>query len=51
MPYPPYYDDSGYTSVVKTMLPFVSMFSFMILCTTVVKRVVEEKQSGAKVVI
>ncbi|XP_059481121.1 phospholipid-transporting ATPase ABCA1-like isoform X2 [Neocloeon triangulifer] len=48
MPYPPYMDDNGYAAAVKTLLPFLSMFSFIILCTTVTKRVVEEKQSGAK---
>ncbi|XP_065331487.1 phospholipid-transporting ATPase ABCA1-like isoform X2 [Cloeon dipterum] len=48
MPYPPFTDDHGYSLAVKSMLPFVSMFSFIILCTTVTKRVVEEKQSGAK---
>lgn len=49
MPYPPFTDDKGYNEVIKTMLPIVSTMSFVILCVTVVKRVVEEKQSGAKV--
>jgi hypothetical protein len=49
MPYPPYTDDKGYNEVIKTMLPIISTMSFVILCVTVVKRVVEEKQSGAKV--
>ncbi|XP_065346180.1 phospholipid-transporting ATPase ABCA3-like [Cloeon dipterum] len=44
MPCPP----NSYDQNPRSMLPFLCIFSFLILCVTVTKRIVEEKQTGAK---
>ncbi|CAB3382094.1 Hypothetical predicted protein [Cloeon dipterum] len=44
MPCPP----NSYGQTRSSLLPFLCIFSFLILCVTVTKRIVEEKQTGAK---
>ncbi|XP_065346232.1 phospholipid-transporting ATPase ABCA1-like [Cloeon dipterum] len=44
MPCPPYSYDQNPINI----FPYLCMFSFLILCVTVTKRIVEEKQTGAK---
>ncbi|CAB3379772.1 Hypothetical predicted protein [Cloeon dipterum] len=39
---------NSYDQNRSSMLPFLCIFSFLILCVTVTKRIVEEKQTGAK---
>lgn len=48
-PYPPYLNDLGFTDMFLYVLPIVTIFSFVFLCPAVIKRVVEEKQTGIKV--
>ncbi|KAJ9595471.1 hypothetical protein L9F63_013335, partial [Diploptera punctata] len=46
-PYPPYHDDN-FVELFSYLLPFCTVLSFVLLCPSVLKRVVEEKQSGVK---
>lgn len=48
-PFPPYTKDLGLQIVYTYVFPIVTLFSFMCLLVTVIKRVVEEKASGSKV--
>lgn len=48
-PYPPHEDDGGFNEFFMYSLPFVTAFSFMLLCPAVIKRVSEEKFTGIKV--
>ncbi|KAJ8935390.1 hypothetical protein NQ314_012806 [Rhamnusium bicolor] len=45
-PYPPHIVDSAITTVFDTYIPLITLFSFIFLCPAVLKRVVEEKESG-----
>ncbi|KAL1501621.1 hypothetical protein ABEB36_006918 [Hypothenemus hampei] len=47
-PYPPYKADSGISQVFMFYLPLITLFSFIFVCPAVIKRVVEEKESGIK---
>lgn len=49
-PYPPHTVDIGASDLFTYYLPFITVFSFILLCPAVVKRVVEEKFSGIKVI-
>lgn len=48
-PYPPYKRDEMFTILFREYLPLLTLFSFIFLCPAVLKRVVEEKQTGTKV--
>ena len=48
-PYPPHYQNNGATSLFMNMIPAITMFSFVFLCPTILKSVVEEKSNGIKV--
>lgn len=48
-PFPPYTADLGLEILYEFIFPIVTLFSFMCLLVTVIKRVVEEKASGSKV--
>lgn len=48
-PFPPYTKDFGLEILYEIIFPIVTLFSFMCLLVTVIKRVVEEKASGSKV--
>lgn len=48
-PYPPHKIDEVVTSLFIEYLPLLTLFSFIFLCPAVLKRVVEEKQTGTKV--
>lgn len=48
-PYPPYTKDVGFEDVYRIILPVIAVLSFLFLCPSLLKRVVEEKQSGIKV--
>ncbi|XP_066148940.1 phospholipid-transporting ATPase ABCA3-like isoform X2 [Euwallacea fornicatus] len=47
-PYPPYNSDDGILSMFILYLPLMTLFSFIVVCPAVLKRVVEEKYSGIK---
>ncbi|XP_066249197.1 phospholipid-transporting ATPase ABCA3-like [Euwallacea similis] len=47
-PYPPYKSDDGIISMFILYLPLMTLFSFIVVCPAVLKRVVEEKYSGIK---
>ncbi|KAK5648970.1 hypothetical protein RI129_003862 [Pyrocoelia pectoralis] len=47
-PYPPHYNDMGTNNIFARVLPIVTVFSFVFLCPSVLKRVVEEKSTGIK---
>lgn len=48
-PYPPYIKDAGISDLFMYFLPLVTIFSFILLCPAVIKRVAEEKYTGIKV--
>lgn len=48
-PYPPHKVDEGITSIFIEYLPLLTLFSFIFVCPAILKRVVEEKQTGTKV--
>lgn len=48
-PYPPYEVDEA-LNVFMECLPLLTLFSFILICPSVLKRVVEEKETGAKVI-
>lgn len=50
-PFPPYTVDLGLNILYETVFPIITLFSFMCLLVTVIKRVVEEKASGSKVIL
>jgi hypothetical protein len=47
-PYPGYHRDS-FAEVYATFLPMCTVISFVMLCPAILKRVVEEKDSGVEV--
>ncbi|XP_031329080.1 ATP-binding cassette sub-family A member 3-like isoform X1 [Photinus pyralis] len=47
-PYPPYKNDKGLSEIFQSFLPAVTVFSFVFLCPSVLKRVIEEKSTGIK---
>lgn len=48
-PYPPYKVDEVISALFIEYLPLLTLFSFIFLCPAILKRVVEEKQTGTKV--
>jgi len=46
-PFPKYTVDI-FSELFKTFMPFFTMLSFMVICVSVLKKVVEEKSSGVK---
>jgi hypothetical protein len=49
-PYPEYVDRTDFfTQIFSTLLPFFTVLSFVMLCPSIMKRVVEEKETGVKV--
>lgn len=48
-PFPPYTKDLGLQIMYENVLPLITIFSFILLCPAVIKRIVEEKYSGSKV--
>ncbi|PNF40610.1 ATP-binding cassette sub-family A member 3 [Cryptotermes secundus] len=46
-PYPAYHQDD-FVSIFTSILPFCTVISFVMLCPAILKRVVEEKQTGVK---
>lgn len=49
-PFPPHKLDSGISDLLLEYLPVITLFSFICLCPALLKRVVEEKQTGIKVI-
>lgn len=49
LPYPPYVKDEGLT-LVSLILPIFTFLSFLLICPDILKRIVEEKSSGLKVI-
>lgn len=47
-PYPAYHQDN-FIHVLTTFLPMCTVISFVMLCPAILKRVVEEKESGVRV--
>jgi ATP-binding cassette subfamily A (ABC1) protein 3 len=47
-PHPAYREDN-FTSVFSIILPLCTVLSFVMLCPAILKRVVEEKETGVKV--
>jgi hypothetical protein len=47
-PYPAYRHDN-FVEVLTTFLPMCTVISFVMLCPAILKRVVEEKESGVEV--
>lgn len=50
-PYPPYKVDEIVTVLFIEYLPLLTLFSFIFLCPAILKRVVEEKHTGTKVLV
>ncbi|XP_018325058.1 retinal-specific ATP-binding cassette transporter [Agrilus planipennis] len=50
-PIPPHLNDIGINDMFNYILPIVTVFSFVTLCLSVLKRVVEEKNTGIKELI
>lgn len=48
-PYPPHSDNSGLNEIIMMILPAFTMFSFVFMLQAVLKRIVEEKVTGIKV--
>lgn len=48
-PYPPHRADSALSLTLFKLLPLITLFSFILVCPAVLKRVVEEKYTGIKV--
>lgn len=48
-PYPPYTVDDAVSSLFREYLPLLTLFSFIFICPAILKRVVEEKETGTKV--
>lgn len=42
-------NDMGFTEIYNIVLPVLTVISFLFLCPSLLKRVVEEKQTGIKV--
>ncbi|CAH0550158.1 unnamed protein product [Brassicogethes aeneus] len=48
VPFPPRIRDVGVTTLYSSILPYVTIFSFLLIIPAIVQRVVEEKKSGIK---
>jgi hypothetical protein len=49
-PYPEYVDRTDlFAQIFSTLLPLFTVLSFVMLCPSIMKRVVEEKETGVKV--
>jgi hypothetical protein len=49
----PYLDNNQdlFTQIISSLLPLFTVISFVILCQTILKRVVAEKETGVKVCV
>jgi ATP-binding cassette subfamily A (ABC1) protein 3 len=49
----PYIDNNPdvFTQIISALLPLFTVISFVIMCQTILKRVVEEKETGVKVCV
>nr|CAD7265343.1 unnamed protein product [Timema shepardi] len=47
-PYPAYVDEVNTSDLNRIMLPIMTVLSFLMLCPSILKRVVEEKHTGVK---
>jgi hypothetical protein len=51
----PYRDSNSskdiYTEIFSALLPLFTVLSFVMLCPSILKRIVEEKQTGVKVCV
>jgi hypothetical protein len=49
-PHPAYHEDN-FTDIFSAILPLFFVISFVMLCPAILKRVVEEKETGVKVCV
>lgn len=47
-PYPSYVQDDIFKTVFQVVMPICTMLSFVLICPSILKRLVEEKSSGVK---